>query len=109
MGDTQPPLEYLVASSQSSLESYLLSRSIRLAELRHQIRGLLNEWVHIQGDERVARGVLECRRPAVAPLELAALQPCFFSTLDLHALLSLPPAEEDMRNLELSRSRRAPA
>ncbi len=93
VGDTQPPLEYLVASSQSSLESYLLSRVTKLAELRQEIRKLVNEWVQTQGDERTARWILKYRstdisRSATSPSRA-------LSTLDFHASLFLPPAEED--------------
>jgi hypothetical protein len=93
VGDTQPPLEYLVASSQSSLDSYLLSRAAKLAELRQEIHKLVKEWVQIQGDERTARWVLKYRSTDIsrsAPSPLRAL-----STLDFHASLFLPPAEED--------------
>lgn len=62
MGDTQPPLEYLGTCSQNALEAYLLSRLTRLAEIRQEIHALLNEWVQLQGDERIARSVLGCRR-----------------------------------------------
>ena len=93
MGDIQPPLEYLVASSQSSLDSYLLSRAAKLAELRQAIHKLVKEWVQIQGDERTARWVLKYRSTGIsrsAPSPLRAL-----STLDFDASLFLPPAEDD--------------
>src|SRR5580658_8604064 len=93
VGDTQPPLEYLVASSQSSLDSYLLSRAAKLAELRQAIHKLVKEWVQIQGDERTARWVLKYRSTGIsrsAPSPLRAL-----STLDFDASLFLPPAQDD--------------
>jgi len=93
VGDTQPPLEYLVASSQSSLESYVLSRVAKLAELRQEIHKLVNEWVQIQGDERTARWILKYRTTDTS--RSATSFPYALSSLDLHASLFLPPTEED--------------
>ncbi len=93
MGDTQPPLEYLVASSQSSLEGYWLSRVAKLAELRQTIHKLVNEWVQIQGDERTARRILKYRNDGTS--RSATSPPRAPSTLDFHASLFLSPTEED--------------
>lgn len=94
VGDTQPPLEYLVASSQSSLESYLLSRVTKLAELRQEIRKLVKEWVQIQADERAARWILRYRNSDASREDSAASSPRALSTLDFHTSLCSPPVEE---------------
>jgi hypothetical protein len=93
VGDTQPPLEYLVASSQSSLEGYWLSRVAKLAELRQAIHKLVNEWVQIQGDERTARWILKYRSTDAS--RSATSPPRALSTLDSRASLFLPFAEKD--------------
>jgi hypothetical protein len=95
VGDTQPPLEYLVASSLTSLQGYRLSRVAKLAELRQEIHKLVNEWVQIQGDERTARWILKYRNSEASRAESPALPPRGLSTLDFQASLFLPPAEED--------------
>jgi hypothetical protein len=95
VGDTQPPLEYLVASSQSSLESYLLSRAAKLAQLRQAIHKLVNEWVQIQGDERTARWILKYRSTEASRAESPASPPRALSTRHYQASLFLPLARED--------------
>jgi hypothetical protein len=95
VSDTQPPLEYLVASSQTSLQSFLLSRAARLAELRQEIHKLVKEWVQIQGDERTARWILKYRNSDASRPESPALPPRALSTLDFQPSLFLPAAEED--------------
>jgi len=88
VGDTQRPLEYLVASSQSSVESYLVSRLTRLAELRQRIHELVNEWVQIQGDERAARWLLKSRDTGALPVGSAGSPSRALSFLDLETSLS---------------------
>lgn len=62
MRDPQPPLEYLVGSSQTSLEAFELARLNRWANLRKELRDILDEWLHTEVDARIARWILECRR-----------------------------------------------
>ena len=81
MRDPQSPLEYLVTSSQTSLEAFELARLNRAANLRKELRDVLDEWMQTEIDARVARWILECRRAqntdsdslAAAPREPAKL------------------------------------
>jgi hypothetical protein len=58
MGDTQPPLEYLVACSQTSSESFLVSRSTSLTELRQRVRRVLGAWIQTDAEDRLVRQLL---------------------------------------------------
>jgi hypothetical protein len=62
MRDPQSPLEYLVTSSQTSLEAFELARLNRAANLRKELRDVLDEWMQTEIDVRMARWILECRR-----------------------------------------------
>jgi hypothetical protein len=72
MGDIRPALAYLLACSDVSLESFRISRMNQAANLRKQVRALVDEWVEAEIDAGVSRWMLECRRTdAVFPaLEL---------------------------------------
>jgi hypothetical protein len=70
MGSAHPPLEYLVSSSQSSLESFELARLNAIANLRKELRHLVDEWVEAEIQARMARWILERKRletPDAAP------------------------------------------
>jgi hypothetical protein len=58
----QPPLEYLVTASQASLEAFELAQLNRSANLRKELRDILDEWLQTEVDARVSRWILECRR-----------------------------------------------
>jgi len=58
----QPPLEYLVTASQTSLEAFELAQLNRSANLRKELRDILDEWLQTEVDARVSRWILECRR-----------------------------------------------
>lgn len=72
MSNAHPPLEHLVASSNTSLESFELTRLNRVADLSKELRQILNEWIEAEIEARLARWILERRRaqtgrePAVA-------------------------------------------
>ena len=68
----QPPLEYLVTSSQVALESFELARLNRTANLRKEMREILEEWVQMEVDARLARWILECRRSQTGTSHLSA-------------------------------------
>jgi hypothetical protein len=74
MSDTQPPLEYLVMSSKATLESFELSRLNRAANLRKELRAVVEEWIQAEVDARVARCLLECRRAQEHGVGPAAVQ-----------------------------------
>lgn len=58
----QQPLEYLVTASQASLEAFELAQLNRSANLRKELRDILDEWLQTEVDARVSRWILECRR-----------------------------------------------
>jgi len=62
MGATRPSLDYLLMSSQMSLESVELARLNRAANLRKEMQQVLEEWIDVEVDARLARSILEWRR-----------------------------------------------
>jgi hypothetical protein len=62
MSDTHPPLEYLITCSEPGLESFELSRMNQAANLRKQLRQIVERWIESEVDARVARCMLEFRR-----------------------------------------------
>lgn len=57
-----PPLEYLVTSSQAGLENFELGKMNKIANLRKELRDLVEEWIEAEIQSRLARWILECRR-----------------------------------------------
>ena len=68
MGDTQPPLDYLLVCSQDAVESYLLSRLNRLANLHRALSALINDWLQVCQDERLGRWIADLRRGSTRPV-----------------------------------------
>ncbi len=66
MSDIRPALEYLLACSDVSLESFRISRMNQAANLRKQVRALVDEWVEAEIDAGVSRWMLERRRTDAA-------------------------------------------
>jgi hypothetical protein len=62
MASAQPPFEYLISSSEESLESFELSRLSHVANLRKELRTVLDEFVEAEIEARIARWILEGRR-----------------------------------------------
>lgn len=73
MGDTQPALDYLFASSHDALEAYFLSCENRRANIERALLDFLRQWIQASNDEQVARRLL-CLRTASPDLreEIAA-------------------------------------
>jgi len=67
MGDARPAHEYLVACSNMSLESFQISRMNQAANLRKQVRALVDQWIEAEVDAGLSRWMLECRRTGAAP------------------------------------------
>ncbi len=59
---TNPPLEYLVTSSQAGLETFELARLNKIANLRKELREIVEEWIEAETQSRLARWILQCRR-----------------------------------------------
>jgi hypothetical protein len=77
MNENQPPLEYLVTSSQTAVESFELSRLNRVSNLRKEIRQIVDEWIAAESEARIARWILDCRRGQTddaAPLSTPATE-----------------------------------
>lgn len=64
MSDTQP-LAYLMTSSDTSLESYELSRLNRASNLRKEMLQLLEKWIDAEAEARMARAILEWKRAEI--------------------------------------------
>jgi hypothetical protein len=58
----QPPLEYLVTCSQSSLEGFELARRDQIAKLRVELRDIHEEWVEAEVAARLSRLLLDGKR-----------------------------------------------
>ncbi len=58
---TQPPWEFLLSASRSSLQSYELSRLSHAANLRKEIAALLDQWVEENSAAMLARWLIEQR------------------------------------------------
>lgn len=114
MGSAHPPMEYLSASSNISLESFELSRLNTAANLRKEIRQIVDNLVQAEIEARVARWVLDCRCPrendrrvGLEPLpDLAAetpkVTPADQEGLGIHSILRTPgeltPGEERLQS-----------
>lgn len=62
MSDLHPALNYLLMSTQNSLESFELSRLNQASNLRKELRQVCEEWVRAEVEAQIARWILECRR-----------------------------------------------
>lgn len=62
MNHSKLPLEYLLTSSQAGLEGFELGRLDKIAHLRKQLRGLVDQWVEAEIEAELARWLLECQR-----------------------------------------------
>ena len=56
------PLEYLVTSSEAALETFELARLNKSANLRKELRDVVEEWIEAEIQSRLARWILDCRR-----------------------------------------------
>src|ERR1700675_1102236 len=59
MASAQPPFEYLISSSEESLESFELSRLSHVANHRKELRTVLDEFVEAEIQARIARWILD--------------------------------------------------
>lgn len=75
MGCLQPPLEFLLFSTEPTLESFELSRLNSVANLRAQLLDLLEHWMHAKLEARMARWVLKRRHMTAQREASIRLQP----------------------------------
>ncbi|HKV03488.1 MAG TPA: hypothetical protein VJO53_00115 [Candidatus Acidoferrales bacterium] len=102
MGAARPPLGYLETCSEAALESMELSRLNRAANLRKELREILEDWIESEVDARMARWLLEYRRahaeqPGDFQTESRALAPG-----EQLAISFLPAADEKEPRAELA-------
>lgn len=57
----QPPWEFLLSASKTSLQSYELSRLGHAANLRKEMTALLNQWLEENAAAMLARWLMEHR------------------------------------------------
>lgn len=91
MEHTRPPLDYLLTCSEAGLESFEMSRLNRIANLRRELRDVLDEWMEAEVSARVARWLLECKRAESRAAGSPALLPSVSILLGPHAVPFLPP------------------
>jgi hypothetical protein len=60
--ETPSSFDYLLKCSLTSLEGFELARLNRIANLRKELRDLVEEWVAAEVEARVSRWLLEARR-----------------------------------------------
>jgi len=75
MSDTNPPLDYLATCSKPSLEAFELGRLNRAANLRKELRDILEEWIQAEGEARLARWLLEGRRAQDSEMHVSGKEP----------------------------------
>lgn len=100
MSDTSPPLEYLITCSEPGLESFELSRMNQAANLRKQLRQIVEQWIESEVDARVARCMLECKRGQVADRSEPMAEVPGFSLFEQLTIPFLPPAGDPARAAE---------
>ena len=61
MQTAKPPVEYLAGASKISLESFEITRLNQAANLRKELREVVEEWIEAEVEARLARWVLENR------------------------------------------------
>jgi hypothetical protein len=86
--NSPPPLEFLVTSSQAGLENFELGKLNKIANLRKELREVVEEWIEADIQSRLARWILECRRAQDAAADPRASEP---PALLRHAAASLLP------------------
>ncbi len=69
---TQPPWEFLLSASRTSLQSYELSRLSHAANLRKEIGALLDQWLEENAAAMLARWLMEQRERPSQALDLAS-------------------------------------
>ncbi len=85
------PLEYLLTSSEAALETFELSRLNKSANLRKELRDVVEEWIEAEIQSRLARWILDCRRTQAARADAGLSGPsASLSAKTVGATLLLP-------------------
>src|ERR1700679_165974 len=95
MRDTQPPLDFFLTSSATGLQSYELSRMNHAANLRKELRQIMEEWIQAEVNSRFARLVMESRTLLPCPASATTDPACSFEQL---AISFLPAHDPDVRD-----------
>jgi hypothetical protein len=90
MSDSRSALEYLVACSETSLESFRIARMNEAANLRRQVRVLVDQWIEAEVDAGISRWMLECRSGRAAFSALRMDHPFADKFLERIAMSLLP-------------------
>jgi hypothetical protein len=69
---TQPPWEFLLSASRTTLQSYELSRLGLASNLRKEITALIDQWVDELVNSMIARSLIEQRERKVVAMEADA-------------------------------------
>jgi hypothetical protein len=88
MRNSKPSLEYLTTCSQTSLEAFELSRYNRVANLRKQLRDLVEEWIDAEVDARLARWIRDQKQAALSTQTATAVSVPDYPRLFLADVLS---------------------
>jgi hypothetical protein len=91
VSDTRPALEYLLACSNVSLESFHISRMNQATKLRKQVRALVDEWVDAEVDAGLSRWMLRYRRTDAIP---AILESAYASASKSHQRVTISFRQE---------------
>ena len=65
---SQPPWEFLLSASRTSLQSYELSRLSHAANLRKEITALVEQWIEENSNAMLARWLMQYREREI-PIE----------------------------------------
>lgn len=63
--NTQPPWEFLLSASRTSLQSYELTRLSHASNLRKEIGVLLDQWIEENASAMLARWLMQQREQAM--------------------------------------------
>jgi hypothetical protein len=100
MNDTASSLQYLLACSETSLESFELSRLNRASNLRKELSQVAEEWVDAEVSSRLARLIVERRRADLFPSEPRLERSARLTSRDRSTLCLLFASEPDAADTE---------
>jgi hypothetical protein len=100
MRTTRPPVDYLVTTSKTSLESFQCARLNLAASLRKEMRQILDEWISVEVDARLAAWVLDRRRAKEEGQDRSESLPAAPVHLSQLAMSFLPPSPAGLQGEE---------
>ena len=92
-----PPLDYLQAASQASLQNFELTRLNHAANLRQEIAALIDQWIEETSQALLARWMLDHKKsipqPSISPTDI--VRGLLDSPTSLFPDPQLPPSKID--------------